>query len=142
MAVFDTWVAATGLSKGVQYRLSYKVVCLNAVSNADVAKALDEVGIVTASPGISGPITGATTGNEMTFSVKDAMSISEFTGKLVAAFTRAGQGAWVDCSTPEVEAVEYLQQGSGVNPASSFGLGAAFALVLIAIVAVMIWRVK
>lgn len=145
MALFETWNRVSSeLMPGRRYRVNYGVVCLNAVTNAEFANAFSSLGIVTDNPDVSGPIEGAFNSSDMYFSVLQRMPLAEFLSKFALAFHNASQGSWMECSAPDVSAVEELVEtapdkpGAGSNPVTDFldGLkkasyGAAFTLVLI-----------
>lgn len=145
MALFETWTRVnTELMPGRRYRVDYGVICLNAVTNAEFSKALYDLGIVTDNPDVSGPIEGALSNSDMYFSVLQRMPLAEFLSKFALSFHNASQGSWMECSDPDVSAVEELvetapgDKPNTGNPVTDLldGLkkasyGAAFTLVLI-----------
>ena len=141
MSIFDAWVAVTQLEPGIDYRVQYRVQCLNSVTNADMATALAEYDIVTVSAGLTGPISSIISGSKMDFRVRRQMSAAEFAGLMTSAFSRASASSLLECSTPDIDSVQRLKEGQGLG-GSAFGGGAVFALLAVGIVAVLVWRAR
>lgn len=140
MGLLDSWVPVTSLEAGRDYRCEYAVTCIG-IENAELVSALDQVGIVTAAPGVGGLVSSALTDSVMDFRPKTAMSASEFHGRLVAAFVAASNTAWVSCSTPQIKGL--FMREAAASPFQPFALGSAFALVVVfALVGVVVWKTK
>lgn len=145
MAIFDSWVPQLEpLSQGVTYRCSYQTVCLNAVGNDDVRAALAAQAIVTDNPNLSGPISTGVAGRTFNFRVTAPMSLTEFAGRVNAAFHAASQNSLLDCWDVSVGSIERLQAGDGLggnNPLTTgFGLGSLVTVLVIGGVAFMVWK--
>ena len=141
MSIFDSWKPVTELRPGIDYRVHYRVQCLNSVTNADMATAFAEFGVITVSAGLTGPLSTIISGSKMDFRVRRQMTAAEFSGVMTAAFARASASSLLECSTPDIDSISTMESGSGIGGAA-FGGGAVFALVAVAVVAVLVWRAR